>query len=900
MAFRTDVTVDYQISPRIITVASPSDEITIQDLHDTLTGIEDSIPLEGPEHPGLIESAGKEDLGGGTTVGITATMQDAQLAFQARVTELESGTVTTPDTGGVTLTDSAATFQTNNVGRGDLVYNTTDSSQASVLSVTSETVLVTNGLVGGTDNQFDTSDGYEVFDVVQCNVSGGNLVAVDTSDVIIDPIFPTFGTQIIKTSSSSATLQELGDIQHAAFESAVQVDVINGSPGTLYPAGNTANPVDNLTDAAAINAVRGFDRYNIIKSMTLGNEASWQDAVFIGHSIIDTVINVAAVADVTKTEFLTCSLEGSLGDTTILLNCFLGEFNALADVRGVIEACSIGPAKITLGGPSTATVRFVNCRGAGSQLSPPTLNCAGDGPEVDIQDYVGQLNVENKTGESIFDITVFGSLTLDASMTNGIVRVFGEGELIDNSGPNCLVVDKMLHGDQLSALHTYEGLETGNAITHTPALSSSADGTVNVSRNRQQSMMDYGTSITEVLTRIADPAILMDAPLIADLLDSEGRYLPTFTRASTGTYVAAATGFVTSAAINAARFEVSGLLLEEPRTNQLVQSEDLSTTWFNQNSTESTDVTAAPDNATTADELVEDATASAVHRIRQSGISYTSGVDYTFSSYLKQNTRTHMRLQLPTGAFGSTISGTIDLTDDTLWGSTGTPVISTESAANAFTRFGIRKQATSTTSSNADMYLHNGTSHVYTGDGSSGLYAWGMQIEPGLFPTSYIPTTTATVARSADFLSYNNDTMISDTAGSIVLRFTPLFNSTESNAGVLLNIANQLTGILYILDDTTQKFAISDGTNVANFDPTIVANTTYKVAVRWSTTLSEMQVIVDGVAGTVATYDGAFVRTLGTLYVGSDSTGNHANGNISNLKIYNNDRGEDQLKVDTG
>ena len=82
MAVRTDLSVDWNASPRVITIAAPSTEIVIQDLHDSITSIEESV--EGITHPKLIDSAGKEDLGGGTFVGVTAKLQNARLAFAAR------------------------------------------------------------------------------------------------------------------------------------------------------------------------------------------------------------------------------------------------------------------------------------------------------------------------------------------------------------------------------------------------------------------------------------------------------------------------------------------------------------------------------------------------------------------------------------------------------------------------------------------------------------------------------------------------------------------------------------------------------------------------------------------------------------------------------------------------
>ena len=79
MSFRSDITIDWSASPRIIDVPAPSVELTVQDLFDTLRTHEDF-----PENLAFLEivkATGKETLTSALRVGITCTLLNAKVAF---------------------------------------------------------------------------------------------------------------------------------------------------------------------------------------------------------------------------------------------------------------------------------------------------------------------------------------------------------------------------------------------------------------------------------------------------------------------------------------------------------------------------------------------------------------------------------------------------------------------------------------------------------------------------------------------------------------------------------------------------------------------------------------------------------------------------------------------------
>jgi hypothetical protein len=210
-----------------------------------------------------------------------------------------------------------------------------------------------------------------------------------------------------------------------------------------------------------------------------------------------------------------------------------------------------------------------------------------------------------------------------------------------------------------------------------------------------------------------------------------------------------------SAASGVARFEHNpttgeslGLLIEEQRTNLVTYSGDFSNAaWVKTAATITTAANIAPDGTQTAQKLV-DTTANATHRAYQ--LFGSSGTAYVFSCYMKAAERTWGFLN-----FGDIINRQtwFNLATGTI-GTIGTGITASMTAVgNGWYRCTITKTASANTP-NFDVGVSNADNTIsYAGDGFSGIYIWGAQLEAGAFATSYIPTVASQVTRSADSAS---------------------------------------------------------------------------------------------------------------------------------------------------
>jgi hypothetical protein len=232
----------------------------------------------------------------------------------------------------------------------------------------------------------------------------------------------------------------------------------------------------------------------------------------------------------------------------------------------------------------------------------------------------------------------------------------------------------------------------------------------------------------------------------------------TFTRASTATYFDAS-GTLRSAAANAPRIDFDpatlacrGLLVEEQRTNLVLYSSDLTNAaWVVSNITAAKNQVGIDGQSNSASSI----TASAANGTVLQSITSASAARAS-SAYVKRITGT----------------GVIEMTQDN--GATWTAVTVT----SAWTRVSIP----SATITNPVV----GFRIVTNGDA---IAVDGVQLENGAFPTSYIPTTTTSLTRSADVAS--------------VTTLSPWYNATE--------------GTIYAEATFTTAATVQGETSITNF-----------------------------------------------------------------------------------
>lgn len=308
-------------------------------------------------------------------------------------------------------------------------------------------------------------------------------------------------------------------------------------------------------------------------------------------------------------------------------------------------------------------------------------------------------------------------------------------------------------------------------------------------------------------------------------------------------------GLLVASATNTPRIEYDangnclGLLMEAARTNLCLQSQTLGTTWAPTRASVSSNVVSAPDGTTTADKIVEDSSAATTHLVLQGFTKAASALVYTVSAFFKSAERSEIRIMLHGTTSADSVSAIFNGSGSIVTAAAAAGTFTAASATiTSFPSGWYRCTVTGTTDTatalNLRLDLSVAGSPSYNGDGTSGAYVWGVQLEQAAFASSYIPTTTVSVARTADSCIRTLGSEFSATAGTVVVAGRASGGQSSSRQPVFSfddNTANERIPIIRPGSFDTVQLRIDDGgVNQAAIGDTFVNSTAFKAAAAWA------------------------------------------------------------------
>ena len=347
------------------------------------------------------------------------------------------------------------------------------------------------------------------------------------------------------------------------------------------------------------------------------------------------------------------------------------------------------------------------------------------------------------------------------------------------------------------------------------------------------------------------------------------------------------------------------LLLEPASTNLITYSEDLSNAAYSPiRANVSVNQILSPDGSVNADKIVEDTTATNTHS-NQQNVTVANG-DLSYSVFIKKGERTKVLIQ-----FTDLITGSIGVKYDlenreeisfSVGGSWTNGSYKVVDYGNDWLRFEVSGTSGAGTSVGCQVFLLDDDGNTsYTGDGTSGLYAWGFQLEQKSYATSYIPTSGSTETRAAEICNgagttdeinsqegvlYFEGRAIAD---DLSYRVISLSNGGGSNR-VVLGYNNS--------NNTIYTFMDSSSASQGNISYSVIDITDYlKVAVLYRE--NDRKFYVNGLLVGVDT-SATMPTGLNELAFDSGTGGSPFYGRCKRLSVYDSALSDSELEALTG
>jgi hypothetical protein len=298
------------------------------------------------------------------------------------------------------------------------------------------------------------------------------------------------------------------------------------------------------------------------------------------------------------------------------------------------------------------------------------------------------------------------------------------------------------------------------------------------------------------------------------------------------------------------------ILVEPQRTNLCTRSEEFNdiTSWSSAAISVSTNSINSPGGIKTADTITP-ANTLTNHWIGKTSFTLTSGSVYSYSVYAKNN---GYNLVISVGSNTIYTNCNFNLSNGTVSTPFATPganlcTATISNVGNGWYRCTVSFTAFMTLnfllfSSNNTNLTPTGTFGManMTGDGVSGFYLWGAQLELGSNATSYIPTTSATVTRNADVISKTGiSSLIGQTEGTI---FANCFiNISDTTSTGICGISGTGLNFIYLFKQSGNllRANVYTTSQQASLTYTFPSSSFYKIAFKYKQ--NDFSLFINGV-----------------------------------------------------
>jgi hypothetical protein len=287
-------------------------------------------------------------------------------------------------------------------------------------------------------------------------------------------------------------------------------------------------------------------------------------------------------------------------------------------------------------------------------------------------------------------------------------------------------------------------------------------------------------------------------------------------------------------------------ILEPQRSNLLSYSEQFdNSSWGKARLSISANQVISPDGTLSAD-YIEQQSGNTVSGGVFKGATFLAST-YTQSAFVKKKEKGFIAL-VENASSPSLRYTWFDIENGLIGTVNGGHTAKIEYYGNDWYRCSITYTAINTGSGFSSFYYLADTDNSTIVTGSGGLYIWGAMLEEGSYPTSYIPTTTAAVTRSAETATGSGDaSTFNDSEGVLMAEISALVNDGSIRYLQIHNSQNTSQRLFLRYDNAGNRIKVSyiNGSAIytATYDDFNITDYN-KISFKWSN--SDFNLYVNG------------------------------------------------------